>query len=64
METLLAVILLITALDIAALRWGFDSMKKIDSPEWERRRIWSAHIANPDPGERKQTPLWSLSPHH
>ena len=63
METLLVLILLAIALDIAALRWGFDSTEKIDSSEWERRATWSAHLAS-NPGERKQTPLWSLSPHH
>lgn len=28
----------VTLLDIVALRWGFDSRDKIDSPEWERRK--------------------------
>lgn len=40
METLLILILLVVVLDIAALRWGFDSTEKIDSPEWERRANW------------------------
>lgn len=40
METLLILIMLIVALDIASLRWGYDSTEKIDSPEWERRTAW------------------------
>ena len=64
METFLIVVMLFIVLDIASLRWGFDSTEKIDSPEWERRALWSAHLAAPDPGERKQTLLWSQSPHH
>ena len=42
METLLILIMLFIVLDIASLRWGFDSMEKIDSPEWERRIAWHA----------------------
>jgi hypothetical protein len=40
METLLILMMLVIALDIASLRWGFDSTEKIDSPEWERRVAW------------------------
>jgi nitrogen fixation-related uncharacterized protein len=40
METLLILILLVVVLDIASLRWGFDSREQIDSPEWERRTAW------------------------
>lgn len=40
MGILLVLILLDIALDIAALRWGFDSTEKLDSPEWERRADW------------------------
>ena len=29
---------LLSALDLAAMRWGVDSTEKFDSPEWERRR--------------------------
>ena len=36
MELLLIVLLLI-ALDMAAVRWGHDSTEAVDSPEWERR---------------------------
>ncbi len=28
------------ALDLAALRWGFDSSDGVNSPEWERRQQW------------------------
>jgi hypothetical protein len=45
METLLVFIMLVIALDIVALRWGFDSTEKIDSPEWERRATWNTHLA-------------------
>jgi hypothetical protein len=45
METLLVLILLVIALDIASLRWGFDSTEKIDSPEWERRATWNMYLA-------------------
>ena len=42
METLLILILLVIVLDIASVRWGFDSTEKIDSPEWERLAAWDA----------------------
>ena len=44
MEILLVLLLLVIALDIASLRWGFDSTEKIDSPEWERLSNWYAHL--------------------
>jgi hypothetical protein len=28
------------ALDLVALRWGFDSSDGVNSPEWERRQQW------------------------
>jgi hypothetical protein len=40
METLLILIMLVVVLDIASLRWGYDSTEKLDSPEWERRAAW------------------------
>ncbi len=40
METLFIVIMLFIVLDIASLRWGFDSTEKIDSLEWARRAAW------------------------
>ncbi len=40
METLLILLMLVIVLDIASLRWGYDSTEKIDSPEWERRVAW------------------------
>jgi hypothetical protein len=30
----------LVAFSLAAMRWGFDSRERLDSPEWERRRIW------------------------
>jgi len=39
METLLIMILLIIVLDIASLRWGFDSTDRINSPEWKNRQV-------------------------
>jgi hypothetical protein len=44
METLLIVIMLFIVLDIASLRWGFDSTDKINSPEWKRRQEWGGII--------------------
>ncbi len=43
MEMLIGLFIVIVALDLAALRWGFDSRDRIDSPEWRRKRngtIW------------------------
>ena len=37
------------ALDLAALRWGFDSRERFDSPEWERRRNWRSLRAHHGP---------------
>ena len=52
MTILLIVILLVVVLDIAALRWGFNSTEKIDSPEWERRATWRA-LGNSDASSRE-----------
>ncbi len=54
METVLILILLCIALDIAAWRWGFDSTEQIDSPEWERRWIWAASFRQHDGESRHQ----------
>jgi hypothetical protein len=44
---LLVLFLLIVLLDIAALRWGYDSRDSINGAEWKRRQAWllsySAH---------------------
>jgi hypothetical protein len=40
METLLILILLVVVLDIASLRWGFNSTVQLNSPEWQRRVAW------------------------
>lgn len=36
---LLLIIALLVLFDIAAMKWGFDSRDKIDSPEWEKRLL-------------------------
>lgn len=41
MDWLLLIVLLVL-FDLAALRWGADSIDRADSPEWERRRNWYA----------------------
>ena len=51
METLLILIMVVIVLDISALCWGFDSTEKIDSPEWERRATWYAHLAGREKGQ-------------
>jgi len=40
MLTLFFLVVLVVALDIAALRWGFNSSDGVNSPEWERRQRW------------------------
>ena len=42
MEFLIILLSMVVVLDIAALRWGFDSTDGINSPEWERRQRWYA----------------------
>lgn len=37
---ILIVLLMLVVLDIAAMRWGFNSIDNVDSPEWERRQRW------------------------
>ena len=54
METLLIVILLVVVLDIASLRWGYDSTEKLDSPEWERRAAW--RLLEGSDNSRRETP--------
>ena len=39
MEMLIVLIVLV-AFNIAAMRWGFNSIDSVDSPEWERRQLW------------------------
>ena len=54
METLLILIMLVVILDIASLRWGFDSTEKFDSPEWERRVAW--RVLEDSDTSRSETP--------
>ena len=37
MELFIISLIILVALDLAVLRWGFDSRDGIDSHEWERR---------------------------
>jgi hypothetical protein len=53
METLLILMMPVIVLDIASLRWGFDSTEKIDSPEWERRVAWRV-LADSDNSRRER----------
>jgi hypothetical protein len=39
-EIVILLIMLTGLLDIAALKWGVNSVDDIDSPEWERRQRW------------------------
>ncbi len=43
MLTIITLLSLFIVLDIAALRWGFDSTDKTTSCEWERRWHWQDH---------------------
>jgi hypothetical protein len=36
----IVLLLALSALAVAALRWGVDSTEEVNSPEWERRRRW------------------------
>jgi hypothetical protein len=38
------IIILLVALDIAALRWGHDSTDRLHSPEWLRRQYRRAFL--------------------
>jgi hypothetical protein len=40
MMAILIVLVVLVALDIAAMRWGFNSNDSVDSLEWERRQRW------------------------
>ena len=39
---LLDLLIVLIALDVAAMLWGAISLDGPDSPEWERRRNWLA----------------------
>lgn len=43
MELILISLIIIIALDLAALHWGYDSRDNIDSPEWKRRTFFLKH---------------------
>jgi len=40
MEFLISLMVMLILIDIAAVRWGVNSIDGPDSPEWERRRNW------------------------
>lgn len=42
MELILSLLIAVIVLDLAALKWGFDSTDGIDSLEWMRRQNWKA----------------------
>ncbi len=44
MLTIIIIIALFIVLDIAALRWGFDSSERVNSCEWERRTQWHSGV--------------------
>jgi hypothetical protein len=49
MITLIISFVLFILLDIAAMRWGYDSRDGIDSPEWRRRQEWQlSHLTYQD----------------
>jgi hypothetical protein len=54
MEPLLIVVMLFIVLDIASLRWGFDSTEKLDSLEWQRRATW--HVLEDSDTSRGERP--------
>ncbi len=39
-EIVILLLMLAVLLDIAALKWGVNSVDDTDSPEWERRQRW------------------------
>ena len=41
---LLFVLIGIVLLDIVAMRRGLDSRDDLDSPEWERRKLWGMSL--------------------
>ena len=40
MEFIIGLLIIVVVLDIATLRWGFDSTDGINSLEWLRRQEW------------------------
>jgi hypothetical protein len=40
MLSLYFLLILLVLLDIAAVRYGFNSSDSLNSPEWERRQLW------------------------
>ncbi len=44
MEIILILLAVLIVLDLASLRWGFNSTDDPDSCEWERRRHWGENL--------------------
>ena len=42
MEFIIGLLIIVVVLDIATLRWGFDSTDGLNSLEWLRRQEWKA----------------------
>jgi nitrogen fixation-related uncharacterized protein len=42
METIVILIIMLVAFDVATFLWGFDSRDGVDSPRWEQRQRWPA----------------------
>jgi hypothetical protein len=43
--TLIVILFVLVLLNVAVWRWGQDSTEPLDSPEWERRRVWRGYGA-------------------
>ncbi len=39
-QRVIILLVVLDALDLAALRWGFNSNDGMNGPEWERRQRW------------------------
>jgi hypothetical protein len=49
MSILIVAFVLFVLLDVAAIRWGYDSRDGIDSAEWARRKEWQlSHLTRDD----------------
>jgi nitrogen fixation-related uncharacterized protein len=44
METIVILIIMLVAFNVATFLWGFDSRESVDSPEWARRRDRQASL--------------------
>jgi hypothetical protein len=44
METIVILIIMLVAFNVATFLWGFDSRDGVESPEWARRRDRQASL--------------------